>query len=68
MDEMFAGITCPALILKAGAQDDIRKQNEAIAASLLDGKSIHVQNAGHCVRRDQTAAVIRELENFLKTF
>jgi len=65
MDEMFVGITCPALILKADAKDDVRKQNEAIAASLPKGKIIHVGKAGHCVRRDQTDAYIQALETFL---
>ena len=53
MSELFTRITAPTLILKADAQGDVRKQNEEVARLLDHGTLVHIEGAGHCVRRDQ---------------
>jgi pimeloyl-ACP methyl ester carboxylesterase len=63
MSELFAKITAPTLILKADAQGELRKKNEDIARLLKNGKIVHIEGAGHNVRRDQkprTLAVLKE--------
>jgi pimeloyl-ACP methyl ester carboxylesterase len=63
--EDFPRITCPVLILKADADPETRKKNEAAAATIPDGKIIHIPNAGHNVRRENWPATIRHLDEFL---
>lgn len=63
--ELFAQITAPTLILKAAAEGDIRKQNEAVASRLAKGRILHVAGAGHCVRRDRKAEALRAVREFL---
>jgi len=65
MEELFAKITVPTLILKADAQGETRTKNEAVAAILKNGKIVHVEGAGHCVRRDREEQVLEELKAFL---
>ncbi len=63
--DLFAQITAPTLILKADAEGDLRKQNEAIASRLPKGRIIHVAGAGHCVRRDRKAEALQAVREFL---
>lgn len=65
MSEVFAKITAPTLILKADAQGDLRKQNEEVAAKLRKGKIVHVEGAGHNVRRENKAQTLEALRAFL---
>jgi pimeloyl-ACP methyl ester carboxylesterase len=64
MKELFAKITAPTLILKADAQGELRKQNEEITGLLRNGKIVHIEGAGHNVRRDQKARTIAALREF----
>lgn len=63
--DLFAQITAPTLILKADAEGDLRKQNEAVASRLPKGRIIHVAGAGHCVRRDRKAEALQAVREFL---
>lgn len=65
MSDLFAKITVPTLILKADAQGDERQKNEEVAHILKDGKIVHIEGAGHCVRRDQKESALKELRAFL---
>jgi pimeloyl-ACP methyl ester carboxylesterase len=65
MSELFAKITAPTLILKADAQGDVRQQNEAVAAKLRHGKIVHVEGAGHNVRRENKTQTLEVLRAFL---
>ncbi len=63
MRELFPKITVPVLIVKADAKDDVRRENEDAAKLLPNGKIVHVDGAGHNVRRDrkdQTVAIVKE--------
>ena len=40
------------LILKADADDALKKQNEQVAGLLASGKIVHIKGAGHNVRRE----------------
>ena len=63
--ELFPKITAPTLILKADAQGDLRKQNEEVASRLPRGKIVHIEGAGHNVRRENKAQTIEVMKTFL---
>ena len=63
--ELFAKISAPTLILKADAQGDLRKQNEEVASRLPRGKIVHIEGAGHNVRRENKAQTIEVMKAFL---
>lgn len=65
MRDLFAKITAPTLILKADAQGDLRKENEAVAALLKNGKLVHIEGAAHNVRRDEKQKTHAVLKPFL---
>ncbi len=65
VSELFKQITAPTLILKADAEDDVKKQNEAVASLLKHGKLVHVTGARHNVRRDQKERLLVALRAFL---
>ena len=65
VSELFKQITVPTLILKADAEDEVKKQNEAIAGLLKHGKIVHVEGAKHNVRRDQKERLLVALNAFL---
>ncbi|MEZ5400125.1 MAG: alpha/beta hydrolase [Bryobacteraceae bacterium] len=65
MTEIFAKITVPVLILKADAAADIRAKNEQAATKLAKGKIVHIDGAGHNVRRENKPMLLRELNAFL---
>jgi pimeloyl-ACP methyl ester carboxylesterase len=64
--ELLPKIAVPVLILKADAKDDIKAQNEKIAAMIPRGKIVHIQGAGHNVRRENLKQTVDELRGFLK--
>ena len=63
--ELFPKITAPTLILKADAQGDLRKQNEEVAGRLPRGKIVHIEGAGHNVRRENKTQTIEVMKAFL---
>ena len=65
MVELFKKIKVPTLILKADADAETRAKNEAVAASLAQGKIVHIDGAGHNVRRERKAALLAALKEFL---
>jgi pimeloyl-ACP methyl ester carboxylesterase len=62
----FPNITCPVLIMKADASQDVQEKNEAATNALQNGKIFHVPGAGHNIRRDNWAELIQHIEGFLK--
>jgi pimeloyl-ACP methyl ester carboxylesterase len=66
--ELFAKITAPTLILKADAQADLRQENERVAAILKHGQIVHIEGAGHNVRRDEKQRTLAALRPFLAKF
>ena len=65
MRDLFPRITAPTLILKADADEALKKQNEEIAALLKSGTIVHIKGAGHNVRREGKEETIRVLKGFL---
>ena len=65
ISELFPKITVPTLILKADAQGDLRSQNEQVARRLTRGKIVHIEGAGHNVRRENKAQTIEVMKAFL---
>ncbi len=58
-------ISAPTLILKADAEGEARKKNEESAAALPHGKLVHIDGAGHNVRRENKAMALATLRAFL---
>jgi pimeloyl-ACP methyl ester carboxylesterase len=65
MTEILTKITAPTLILKADAPPDVRKQNLETAGLLKNGKLVHIDGAGHNVRREQKQRLLDALKPFL---
>ena len=65
MEDLFDKITIPTLILKADATPDVRRQNEAVAKHLAHGKLVHIDGAGHSVRRERKSQLLLALNEFL---
>ena len=63
--EIFGKITAPTLILKADAQGELRKKNTEVTSILKHGKIVHIDGAGHNVRRDQKQRLLKALKAFL---
>jgi pimeloyl-ACP methyl ester carboxylesterase len=68
MSDLFAKIAAPTLILKAEAQGELRQQNEKVAAILKRGQIVHIEGAGHNVRRDEKQRTLAALRPFLARF
>ena len=65
MSELLPRITAPTLILKADADEALKKQNEQVAGLLKSGKIVHIKGAGHNVRREGKEETIRVMKAFL---
>jgi pimeloyl-ACP methyl ester carboxylesterase len=65
MKDLLAKITARTLILKADAEEALKKQNEEIAGLLKNGKIVHIKGAGHNVRREGKEETIRVMKAFL---
>ena len=68
LSDLFAKITAPTLILKADAQGELRQQNENVASILKNGRIVHIEGAGHNVRRDEKQRTLAALKPFLARF
>ncbi len=67
MAELFRKIPVPTLILKADADAETRRRNEEVAGALPHGRIVHIDGAGHNVRRENKAALLSALREFLTT-
>ena len=66
-ENALAKIEVPALILKADATPEVRKQNEEAAKVMKNGKLVHIDGAAHNLHHDQLAKTVEVLNEFLKT-
>jgi N-formylmaleamate deformylase len=62
----FPQIQSPVLILKADDTPENQAANQDAAALISNGKIFHIPGTGHNVRRDNWAATILHLDDFLK--
>ena len=65
MRDLLPRITASTLILKADADEALKKQNEQVAGLLKSGKIVHIKGAGHNVRREGKDETIRVMKAFL---
>lgn len=65
--DSFPKITAPTLILKADADGATRAKNAEVAALLPDGKIVHIDGAGHNIRRDKPEETLAEVRTFLNS-
>jgi pimeloyl-ACP methyl ester carboxylesterase len=63
--DALAKITVPTLILKQDAPPETRKANEEAAKVLKNGKSVHIDGAGHNLHHDQRQRTLDVLRPFL---
>jgi len=63
--DVYPEIDVPTLILKADADETERERHREIADLLPGGHLVHVDDAGHCVFRDQRATATAALRDFL---
>jgi pimeloyl-ACP methyl ester carboxylesterase len=68
LSDLFAQISVPTLILKADAQGGLRQQNEKVTSILKRGQIVHIEGAGHNVRRDEKQRTLAALKPFLAKF
>ena len=66
MKDLFPQIQAPTLILKADAQGDLRRQNEEVTRILAKGRIVHIEGAGHNVRRENKPQTLAVMNEFLK--
>ena len=66
-ENALAKIQVPALILKADAPPEVRKQNEEAAKVMKNGKLVHIDGAAHNLHHDQLVKTVEVLNEFLKT-
>lgn len=65
MGDAFAKTSIPVLILKQDADEEGKKRDLEVASLLPNGKLVHVEGAGHNVRRDRYEATQGILKSFL---
>jgi pimeloyl-ACP methyl ester carboxylesterase len=65
--DLLPRITIPTLIVEADAQGELRKRNEEAAALLPKGTIVHINGAGHNLRRDNPQQTVSAIRNFLET-
>ena len=63
--DYYPEFACPALVLRQDEDPAQRREDLAAAATLDDGRVVHLPDAGHCVFRDQYDAAWAELRTFL---
>lgn len=67
MAELFRKIPVPTLILKADADAETRRRSGEVTGALPHGRIVHIDGAGHNVRRENKAALLSALRKFLAT-
>ncbi len=65
MSGLLPRISAPTLILKADAHGELRARNEKAARLLPQGQIVHIEGAGHNVRRDRKEQLLEALNRFL---
>jgi N-formylmaleamate deformylase len=64
--QYFPDIDCPVLILKADADEAQRLAHQELFAKMPDHQLIHIQGAGHNIRREQFDSYIQHIRQFLQ--
>ena len=62
--DTFPKIACPTFVLRADVDDDQRERDRQSVDHLQNGRLIHVDGAGHCIRRDAFATTVEHLRSF----
>ncbi|MEO7890010.1 MAG: alpha/beta hydrolase [Vicinamibacterales bacterium] len=64
-NDALAKITAPAVILKADATPEVRKQHLEATKVMQKGKLVHIDGAGHNLHHDQLARTVEVVKEFL---
>jgi pimeloyl-ACP methyl ester carboxylesterase len=65
--ESLAKIPVPALILKADAAPEVRKNHQDAASVMQKGRLVHIDRAGHNLHHDELKRTMAVLTEFLAT-
>jgi len=65
LGDAFVKTKVPVLVLKKDADEEVKKQDREVGKLLPNGKLIHIDGAGHSIRRDKPQAVINAVKEFL---
>jgi pimeloyl-ACP methyl ester carboxylesterase len=65
--ESLAKIPVPALILKADAAPEVRKNHQDAASVMQKGRLVHIDGAGHNLHHDELKRTMAVLTEFLAT-
>jgi pimeloyl-ACP methyl ester carboxylesterase len=63
--ETYPRISAPTLILKADAEGERREVHRQLASSLVNGRLVHIDGAGHVIRNDRPEETELEIRRFL---
>lgn len=63
--DAFSDIDCPTLVLKADANERVRRAERRLAEPLT-GRLVHLDGAGHAVVRDEFDAAVGEIRSFIE--
>ncbi|WP_415379725.1 alpha/beta fold hydrolase [Halosimplex sp. TS25] len=64
-DEFYPDIDAPTLVLRADVDEEARERDRESVDLIPDGRIVHVDDAGHCVFRDQRSVATEEVRSFL---
>ena len=64
-EDYYADIEVPTLVVRADVDAEARERDRASVDLIPDGELLHVDDAGHCVFRDQRAAATDRVRAFL---
>ncbi|MFC7197119.1 alpha/beta fold hydrolase [Halosimplex aquaticum] len=63
--DYYSDIDAPTLVLRADVDEQARERDRESADLIPDGRLVHVDDAGHCVFRDQRSVATDEVRSFL---
>ncbi|WP_459193345.1 alpha/beta fold hydrolase [Halosimplex sp. J119] len=64
-DRYYADVDAPTLVLRADVDEQAREQDRESVDLIPDSRLIHVDDAGHCIFRDQREVATEEVRSFL---
>ncbi|MFC7140729.1 alpha/beta fold hydrolase [Halosimplex aquaticum] len=63
--DYYSDIDAPTLVLRADVDEQARERDRESVDLIPDGRLVHVDDAGHCVFRDQRSVATDEVRSFL---
>ncbi|WP_436927730.1 alpha/beta fold hydrolase [Halosimplex amylolyticum] len=64
-EDHYPDVEAPTLVLRADVDEEARERDRESVALIPDGLLVHVDDAGHCIFRDQRSVATEEVRSFL---